>query len=976
MKNEGIIYNYGNLSVNSSASYVRSSADYPSVINEGGTFEGIPSKYVLDQWRINVTSEAELLNAITATKDSPNILYFIYVISDVAISQDLLVPYNAELCIWAPDGSDYTGSLTINGGATLYSRGRIVIAGGTLAAYASHIVIDTPNYNKMWDDGSITLHFGSTLTLYPGGVLNIGTDDTDSCEVDVTSDSELRQYGNINISRYSSLVIEAGASITMYNGSNTAVDGTFRMDGIGQCDEYGYITIGDYGQVIGTHWADLFYYSPGTVSIAGAATIGSTLSIKGTGLATGSRFYQWYANGSEISGATSSTYTIPTGQGMAGKRISGSITVSGYNSIFSPPTSPVAKATSIRPSNPILQKSTHTSVDLQPVTSAKYICTTSSAVPAINDSGWQDSNVFTGLSPSTTYYFFLYIPATADYNVSPVSGALSVKTLAPPVESIVISGPQAVAAGKSIQLSAEVLPTNAGNKTLSWQSSDTNVATVSSGKVTAKSVTGTQTVTITASATDGSGISDTYEITVTPVAAAVIISKDGNTVTGQTIGIDLGLADKTIQLSAAIKPDDASQGVTWSSSNSGVATVTHDGLVTGIAKGTATITATATDGSGTKASVTVNVATLVKDISITGPNEVAAGKSIQLNASALPADATNKTLAWQSSNVSVATVSSGKVTAKSVTRTQTVTITASATDGSGVSATYDVTVKPAATAVVISRDDNVVTGQTLGIDLGSEDLTIQLSAAVKPGDAGQGVQWTTSSAKVATVTQDGLVTGIARGKATITATATDGTGVRATVTINVATMVQSIVITGPTEVAAKKSIQLATIITPYEATTKSVTWSCSDPAIATVSSTGKVTAKSIADTQTVTITASATDGSGVSATYDVTVKPAATAVVISREDNVVTGQTLGIDLGSDDRTIQLSAAVKPDDAGQGIQWTTSSAKVATVTQDGLVTGIAKGKATITATATDGTESGLPSPSMLLPWCRASSSPAR
>ena len=156
---------------------------------------------------------------------------------------------------------------------------------------------------------------------------------------------------------------------------------------------------------------------------------------------------------------------------------------------------------------------------------------------------------------------------------------------------------------------------------------------------------------------------------------------------------------KTLQLSATVSPTNASnKTVSWSSSNKAVATVTSGGKVTAKAAGTATITCTAKDGSGKKATCRVTVTnpapTVVKVTGIklnkTGATLVK-GDALTLKATVTPTNASNRAVTWKSSNTRIATVSgTGKVTAKAV---GTVTISCTAKDGSGKKATCKITVR-------------------------------------------------------------------------------------------------------------------------------------------------------------------------------------------------------------------------------------------------------------------------------------------
>ncbi len=147
---------------------------------------------------------------------------------------------------------------------------------------------------------------------------------------------------------------------------------------------------------------------------------------------------------------------------------------------------------------------------------------------------------------------------------------------------------KSIIVGDSFTLIATVSPDNATNKAVTWSSSNSAVATVTEGKVTGVSA-GTATITVTTA--DGNKTA-TCKVTVTSVAVAVT-------------GVSLDVSEKSIivgdsfTLIATVSPDNATnKTVTWSSSNSAVATVTED-KVTGVSAGTATITVTTADGNKT-----------------------------------------------------------------------------------------------------------------------------------------------------------------------------------------------------------------------------------------------------------------------------------------------------------------------------------------------------------------------------------------
>lgn len=537
------------------------------------------------------------------------------------------------------------------------------------------------------------------------------------------------------------------------------------------------------------------------------------------------------------------------------------------------------------------------------------------------------------------------------------------------IEGITITGASSVATKKMITLKAEVQPANATNKKVTWSSSDSAVAKVdANGRVTGVSAGIAR---ITATAQDGSGVSAYRDVTVTTAAEQVLIRQGENGVTGQTLGLDPDVTEKsTLALSAELlakQPDGTYsktgvlQEVVWKSSAPKVAEVSQDGIVTACTVGTATITATAADGTNKSARVTINVSRLVSTIAISGESQVAAGKTVTLTAISLPDSAKNKTVVWTSSDAAKATVSNGRVTAKK-DASGTVTITATAKDGSGTSASYEMTIKKPAEKGIIKQGESDVTGGTIGIDLDDGTpvtLSAVFSAKKTDGSYGtdgvsQSVTWKSSAPKVAVVEADGTVTALSAGKSTITATAGDGSGKNARVTVNVARLVSAITISGENEIALGKSVTLTAAAAPDSAVNKKVTWTSSNKSIADVAaSTGRVTGKGIG---TAIITATATDGSGVSSSYEVTVKALTDSVIIKKGDDVVSKTILKQDL-SDRNTIALSAGCKGkaegDVVSQRITWKSSKPAAATVAPDGTVTLLSPGKVDITATAADG-----------------------
>ncbi|ANQ52856.2 carbohydrate-binding protein [Flammeovirga sp. MY04] len=237
-----------------------------------------------------------------------------------------------------------------------------------------------------------------------------------------------------------------------------------------------------------------------------------------------------------------------------------------------------------------------------------------------------------------------------------------------------------------------------------------------------------------------------------------------------TIGNTSTLGANLQTVGGAIPCDNS---VVWTSSNTNVATVNNSGQVTGVAAGNVTITATA---SGFTATQNLTVQEVLVTGVVVSPSDVQlnVGGSQQLTATVAPANATNKSVVWSSSNPSVATVSStGLVSA--VTNGSAV-ISATTVSGTFV-ASSDVTVS------TVINDVTGVSLNTTSLNL-VEGNSTQLVETVLPANASnKSVTWSTSNALVATVA-NGFVTGVSEGMATITVATVDG-NYQATATVNV-----------------------------------------------------------------------------------------------------------------------------------------------------------------------------------------------
>lgn len=237
---------------------------------------------------------------------------------------------------------------------------------------------------------------------------------------------------------------------------------------------------------------------------------------------------------------------------------------------------------------------------------------------------------------------------------------------------------------KQLSVTVDATPSSA-DKTVTWSSSDASVATVDeNGLVTA---VGQGTATITATSNLDNTKSGTCSVTVnTPAAPIEVESISIKSSTTLAIG-------GTETLSVTYTPSDANTGkaITWSSDKESVAKVDENGKVTGVAVGTAIITATSEKGKTATCVVTVQ-AVAVTGVTLDKTSAtLKVGENLMLTAFVAPTDAANKNVTWESSNTAVATVARGYVTSKAA-GTAKITVT---TEDGGYTASCTVTVTEA-----------------------------------------------------------------------------------------------------------------------------------------------------------------------------------------------------------------------------------------------------------------------------------------
>ncbi|MBO5936301.1 MAG: Ig domain-containing protein, partial [Clostridia bacterium] len=391
---------------------------------------------------------------------------------------------------------------------------------------------------------------------------------------------------------------------------------------------------------------------------------------------------------------------------------------------------------------------------------------------------------------------------------------------------------------KSKTLKATITPEDATNKSVTWKSSDTSIATVDkNGKVTGKKP---GTVYISATTANGKHTAK-CKVTVLEMIYSKKIKLSKTSLT-----LDDG---KSYILDATVLPENTtSKSVTWSSSNKKVVTVDAYGDVTAVAPGTAYIYCKTKDtGVTAKCKVTVKE---VKPTSIKFSSKsttIEYGETKTLKPTIKPSNATDKSLTWTSSNPKVVKVTSaGKI--KGLKAGESAVITATTNTGKLV-AKITVKVNP----VTVSKITLNKTSLTL-----SKGKSSTLTATIKPANAtNQTLTWTSSNTKIVKVSSTGKVTAVKNGTATITCKAPNGK--TATCKVTVKDIAATDFKLDKTSVLADKGavFTIKAIFTPSNATNQNIKWTTSDKSVATVSSSGKVTAVAPGVCQ---ITATAEDG--------------------------------------------------------------------------------------------------------------------
>ena len=440
--------------------------------------------------------------------------------------------------------------------------------------------------------------------------------------------------------------------------------------------------------------------------------------------------------------------------------------------------------------------------------------------------------------------------------------------------------------------------------------------------------------------------------------------------------ISLGVG-RTCQLKvSSVAPADADPSVTWSSSDTSMATV-ENGLVKAVSTGaspaktgTVKITATAADGSNKTAVCTVTVGNAITSINLNnnGGNtssdkaaegiKLARGKTLKLKpeftttySSEGITEPMNRTLIWSSSDGSIASVASdGTVNA---IRKGTVTITAGTTGYCGnngedgeVVETVDLEVTVPPTSAAVTKTVSIEEGRTV-------DLNGYI--AVTPADAGYEAKFTAVDDSYITLTEDGILTSKSAGteKVSVTITDIDGSAFNKTFSMNIKTVAA---LTDAQKAKAKLKLNkkkatlgcgaiLQLVAKASPAVYDTITWTSSDPSLASVNSTGLVTVNSDQKKGKVVITAKMDDKT---ASCTITAAPADSGSL-----SLVTGKytKLGDNGLAVGKSVRIKAVYSVKPANNKIIWSSEDTGVATV-KNGLIKATGEGTTVIKATSAD------------------------
>ena len=482
-------------------------------------------------------------------------------------------------------------------------------------------------------------------------------------------------------------------------------------------------------------------------------------------------------------------------------------------------------------------------------------------------------------------------------------------------------------------LTSVVTPTIVCDPTVTWTSSNPNIATVDQNGFVQSINPGT--VRITATIAGNPTTNEILEVYVYITIRSLVTQITPNT---RNVRLYLGRgSNPNFALTATVLPTDATnQNLIWSSSNNGVATVNANGLITAHSRGTATITVASADGNYST-TIAVEVVQLVTSVVVSPTaHRLNTGQTVAMTANVLPTNANNLAYRWESSNPAVATVDeNGLVRATNLPGTA--QIRAISTCGNVVGYGIITVVQPP-TDITLPRTRYY-------LDPGQ---SYRLVATVHPSNVyNTNVIWSSSDPNIVSVDQNGNIRAIgAPGEvATITGRTTNGLVVVVSVRINVP--ITSITVMGTSNAVLVGSVErFHASVMPQNPrpTNPSVRWESTNPSVARVDQAGNITTTQ--NPGTAVIRAISIHNPAIYGERTIrVVLPQPTGVAINPGGNF----TLEIS-----ETRNLGATVHPANAyPRTVTWSSSNERVATVSASGVVTAVGGGTATITVRTQNG-----------------------
>ncbi|MGA9587107.1 MAG: Ig-like domain-containing protein [Terracidiphilus sp.] len=513
-----------------------------------------------------------------------------------------------------------------------------------------------------------------------------------------------------------------------------------------------------------------------------------------------------------------------------------------------------------------------------------------------------------------------------------ITGSMALSVSKAALSTIRVLDATSLAAGSSEQLAAQGNYTDSASQAITsqvtWQSSDTTVASVSNSGLLTSIKAGTVTITATMNSVSGTASITVTSSVLTAINVSVPFPSLSSGATEQLAATGL-YSDNTTQLLA-------SQAI-WSTSDPTIASVNGAGFLTALKAGSVTVTASMGGVSGTGA-VVVSAPSL-SSIAITpAVFSIGSGQTKQLSAKGIYSDGTTQNVSnqvtWNSLSTGSATVSATGLVSGASAGISTITATLGSVTGSAMAT---VTAAQLQSIVVTPATASIATGQTQAFaangifsDGSSTDMT-------------DSVIWSSSATKFATVDTNGLATGVSAGAAMVTATSGTVSG-SAALTVTTAVLTEVDISPDAQTIPIGGQVQLTLTGTYSDSTTQTLTnatWSSSDPSFASVDpALGNVTGVANSNGYPITITATS---NGLSDTTTVFV----TAAVM--ESLAITPATDSIASGT---SVQYSVSANYSDGSMqpltsGLSWISSLAAIAGVDANGVATGIAPGQATIT-----------------------------